>query len=158
MEELVVYSQDNSVRLGHYGYGAEAAFDDLICAPLANGDADVVVTSVQQLLGCLNEVKILTTITEERLAITPDTPTMNELVPGMTTTLWNGLFVPAGTPQDVRDLLADVAHAVVSSGAAQDLRENTGALIYWTGAEEAAANIAGDTRDLLAIREAMGLN
>lgn len=176
MEEMIEYSKDNTVRLGHFGYGAaptyltmhgvqtmggnfgaEAAFDEVNCATLANGDADVISTTAQLVLGCLDDIKILATITEERIGLAPDAPTLTELVPELTTTLWNGLFVPAGTPQDVKDLLEEVAMTVVNSPEAQGLRDTTGALIYWTDAETAAANIARDTADLVAIRAAMGV-
>lgn len=177
MAEMIEYGKTNTIRLGHFGYGAaptyltmygtqrlggtygaEAAFDEVNCATLASGDADVISTTAQLVLGCLDDIKILATITEDRIGVAPDAPTMAELVPGLTTTLWNGLFVPAGTPQDVKDLLAEVAQTVVNSDAAQNLRDTTGALIYWTDAAEAAANITRDTADLLVIREAMGLN
>ena len=177
LEEMVEYSKDNTVRLGHFGYGAaptyltmrgvqsmggafgaEAAFDEVNCATLANGDADVISTTAQLVLGCLNDITILATITEDRTALAPDVPTMTELVPALTTTLWNGLFVPKGTPQEVKDLLEEVALAVVNSPEAQGLRDTTGALIYWTDAAQAAANIARDTADLVEIRQAMGLD
>jgi tripartite-type tricarboxylate transporter receptor subunit TctC len=176
MEELAAYSTSNEVTLGHFGYGieptmmtfhamtqlggtfsAEAAFDAVDCSTLSNGDADVINTTAQLVLGCLDDIKVLATITGERTAITPDAPTLAELVPGLDTTLWNGLFVPAGTPQEVKDLIAEVAQAVIASPAAQEIATTTGALVYWMPQAEAEARIAKDMADLAALREALGV-
>jgi tripartite-type tricarboxylate transporter receptor subunit TctC len=176
MQELADYSQANEVRLGHFGYGleptlmtflgiqtlggkfsAEAAFDAVDCSTLANGDADVINTTAQLILPCMGEIKVLATITGDRTAITPDAPTLAELVPGLDTTLWNGLFVPKGTPQEVKDKIAAVAQTVIASPAAQEIATTTGALVYWTSQEDAVAQVAKDMADLAALRETLGV-
>ena len=65
-------------------------------------------------------------------------------MPGLDLTLWNGLFVPAGTPQAVKDKLAEVAAAAMQTQAAQDLAKATGAEVYLMGADEAKARIVKD--------------
>jgi tripartite-type tricarboxylate transporter receptor subunit TctC len=177
MAELAEYSKSNPVRLGHFGYGieptmmtffgmselggtfsAEAAFDAVDCSTLANGDADVINTTAQLVLSCLGDIKVLATITGERTAITPDTPTLGEQVPALEgSSLWNGLFVPKGTPQEVKDKIAAVAQKVVASDPAQEIAKTTGALVYWMGQEEAAAQVAKDMTDLAALRENLGV-
>jgi tripartite-type tricarboxylate transporter receptor subunit TctC len=177
MAELAEHSKSNPVRLGHFGYGieptmmtffamselggtfaAEAAFDAVDCSTLANGDADVINTTAQLVLGCLNDIKVLATITGERTAITPDTPTLGEQVPALQgSSLWNGLFVPKGTPQEVKDKIAAVAEKVVAGAAAQEVAKTTGALVYWMGQEAAAAQVAKDMADLAALREKLGV-
>ena len=163
MAGLAAHAKDNKVALGHFGYGlvptrvsiiagmelgfefgSEAAFDALDCNTLASGDADVINTTVQLVLPCLDEIKPLASITGERIPILPDTPTMAEQVPGLDIALWNGLFVPKGTPQAVKDKLAAVAERVVTSNKARKLSEETGALVYWQDAEQAAARIDAD--------------
>ena len=163
MAGLAAHAKDNKVALGHFGYGlvptrvsiiagmelgfefgSEAAFDALDCNTLASGDADVINTTVQLVLPCLDEIKPLASITGERIPILPDTPTMAEQVPGLDIALWNGLFVPKGTPQAVKDKLAAVAERVVTSSKARKLSEETGALVYWQDAEQAAARIDAD--------------
>ncbi len=106
-------------------FSAEAAFDAVDCSTLSNGDADVINTTAQLVQGCLNEIKVLATITGERTAITPDAPTLAEIVPGLDTTLWNGLFVPQGTPQEVKDLIAEIAADVIATPAAQEIATTT---------------------------------
>ena len=163
MAGLAAHAKDNKVALGHFGYGlvptrvsiiagmelgfefgSEAAFDALDCNTLASGDADVINTTVQLVLPCLDEIKPLASITGERIPVLPDTPTMAEQVPGLDISLWNGLFVPKGTPQAVKDKLAAVAERVVTSDKARKLSQETGALVYWQNAEQAAARIDAD--------------
>jgi tripartite-type tricarboxylate transporter receptor subunit TctC len=177
MAELAEYSKANPVRLGHFGYGieptmmtffgmselggtfsAEAAFDAVDCSTLANGDADVINTTAQLVLGCLGDIKVLATITGDRTAITPDVPTLGEQVPALQgASLWNGLFVPKGTPQEIKDKIAAVAQKVVATEAAQDIARTTGALVYWMPQAEAEAQVAKDMKDLAALREKLGV-
>ena len=163
MAGLAAHAKDNKVALGHFGYGlvptrvsiiagmelgfefgSEAAFDMLDCNTLASGDADVINTTVQLVLPCLEEIKPLASITGERIPVLPETPTMAEQVSGLDISLWNGLFVPKGTPQAVKDKLAAVAERVVMGEKAQKLSQETGALVYWQNAEQSAARIDAD--------------
>ena len=175
MAGLAAHAKDNKVALGHFGYGlvptrvsiiagmelgfefgSEAAFDALDCNTLASGDADVINTTVQLVLPCLEEIKPLASITGERIPVLPDTPTMAEQVPGLDISLWNGLFVPKGTPQAVKDKLAAVAERVVMSEKARKLSQETGALVYWQNAEQSAARIDADYAAIEAMFKRMG--
>ena len=175
MAGLAAHAKDNKVALGHFGYGlvptrvsiiagmeldfefgSEAAFDALDCNTLASGDADVINTTVQLVLPCLDGIKPLASITGERIPVLPDTPTMAEQVPGLDISLWNGLFVPKGTPQAVKDKLAAVAERVVMSDKAQKLSQETGALVYWQNAEQAAARIDADYATIEEMFKRMG--
>jgi tripartite-type tricarboxylate transporter receptor subunit TctC len=163
MTELAAYAKDNDVALGHFGdvltptqvtkafaknagfeWGSDAAFDALDCNTLASGDADVINTTLQLILPCLDQVKVLTAITDERIALVPDAPTIGELDPTLNIALWNGLFVTKDTPQDVRDKIIAVASKTVMSERAQAVARETGALVYWQNAEDSAARIATD--------------
>ena len=175
MAGLAAHAKDNKVALGHFGYGlvptrvsiiagmelgfefgSEAAFDMLDCNTLASGDADVINTTVQLVLPCLEEIKPLASITGERIPVLPDTPTMAEQVPGLDISLWNGLFVPKGTPQAVKDKLAAVAERVVMGEKAQKLSQETGALVYWQNAEQSAARIDADYATIEEMFKRMG--
>ena len=175
MAGLAAHAKDNKVALGHFGYGlvptrvsiiagmdlgfefgSEAAFDALDCNTLASGDADVINTTVQLVLPCLEDITPLASITGERIPVLPDTPTMAEQVPGLDISLWNGLFVPKGTPQAVKDKLAAVAERVVMSEKAQKLSRETGALVYWQNAEQAAARIDADYATIEEMFKRMG--
>ncbi len=176
LQEMADYSKDNNVRLGHFGYGleptllsvaavqelggkfgAEAAFDAVDCSTLANGDADVINTTAQLVLSCLGDIKVLATISGERLSITPDVPTLGELTPDLGNYLWNGLFVPKGTPQDVKDKIAAVAQTVAASPEAQEISKTTGAWsIGWMPPHLPSGSIK-DYDELKAVREKLGV-
>lgn len=71
-------------------------------------------------------------------------PTAGELVPEMAMNLWNGLFVHADTPADVRAKIVVVAEKTMASDRAQELAAHTGGFVYWKGAEEAVAQMEAD--------------
>ena len=168
MAELAEYAKTNDVALGHFGaplpptkvslgyakasgfeWGSEAAFDALDCNTLASGDADVINTTLQLVLPCLDKITVLASVTDERIASLPTVPTMGELVPALNLGLWNGLFVAKDTPADVREKIIAVAKETMASDRAQKLAADTGALVYWQDAETSAARINAD-------REALG--
>ncbi|KIC28206.1 tripartite tricarboxylate transporter substrate-binding protein [Leisingera sp. ANG-S5] len=163
MEELAAYAKDNDVALGHFGdvltptqvtkayaknagfeWGSDAAFDALDCNTLASGDADVINTTLQLVLPCLDQVKVLVSITDGRIPLVPDAPTIGELDESLNIALWNGLFVTKDTPQDVRDKIVAVAEKTVMSERAQNIAKETGALVYWQSADDSAARVAND--------------
>ncbi|MHA6268193.1 tripartite tricarboxylate transporter substrate-binding protein [Aliiroseovarius sp. CAU 1755] len=163
MEELAAYAKENDVALGHFGdvltptqvtkayainaefsWGSDAAFDALDCNTLASGDADVINTTLQLILPCLDSVKVLMAVTDERISLIPDVPTIGELDESLNIALWNGLFVTKDTPADVREKIAAVASKTVMSERAQAVAKETGALVYWMDAEASAARIATD--------------
>lgn len=164
MEELAEHAKSNDVALGHFGgpliptkmslayakiagfeWGSEAAFDNLDCNTLASGDADVINTTLQLVLPCLDSITILAAATDARIATLPDTPTMGELAPDLNMGLWNGLFVTKDTPADVREKIIAVAKETMMSDRAQKVAADTGALVYWQDAEASAARIAKDS-------------
>lgn len=172
VEELAAYAKENDVALGHFGdpltptqvtkamavnagfeWGSDAAFDALDCNTLASGDADVINTTLQLILPCLDTVKVLVAITDERISLVPDAPTIGELDESLNIALWNGLFVTKDTPQDVRDKIIAVASKTVMSERAQAVAAETGALVYWQDAEASAARVAADIETVARIGE-----
>ena len=173
MDELAAYAKENDVALGHFGdpltptqvtkamavtkgfeWGSDAAFDALDCNTLASGDADVINTTLQLILPCLDDVKVLVSITDERISLVPDAPTAGEVDPEMNIALWNGLFVHKDTPADVRAKIISVAEKTVMSERAQNVAKETGALVYWQGADDAAARVA---RNIETVAKIQGL-
>lgn len=172
MEELAAYAKENEVALGHFGdvltptqvtkafaknagfeWGSDAAFDALDCNTLASGDADVINTTLQLVLPCLDSIKVLTSITDERIPLVPDAPAIGELDASLNIALWNGLFVTKDTPQDVREKIVAVASETMMSDRAQAVAKETGALVYWQGADDSAARIASDIETMARIGE-----
>ncbi len=164
IDELAKYSQTQDVSLGHFGYQAlptaitfkaaaqkgikfssNAAFDSNDCSTLSNGDADVINTTTQQIFACLNsgEVKILASLTRERLSIAPDIKTLNEQT-GISQTTWNGLFVKKGTPEAVKQRIAEIAEKALATDRVKEISKTTGAGIYWIGGKSAEDVVAND--------------
>lgn len=167
MAGLAKHAKSNDVVLGHFGdplvptkvtkglakemgfsFASDAAFDVLDCNSLASGDVDVINTTVQLVLPCLGDLKVLASIGSERLSLTPDAPTVAELAPDLNVALWNGLFVHKDTPQDVRAKIIAVAKKTVMSERAQKLAKETGAMVYWQAASEVEAQIKSDIATL----------
>lgn len=164
LEELAKYSQSNDVSLGHYGYQAlptaitfkaaaqegikissDSAFDMINCSTLSTGDADIINTTTQTILSCLQsgEVKILSAITRDRLSIAPEAPTLAEET-GITQTLWNGLFVKKGTPEAIKSRIAEIAQEALQSERAQEISNTTGAGIFWIGEKASEELVSQD--------------
>ncbi len=167
---LAKHAQTNDVVLGHFGaplvptkvtfglakkmgfkFSSDAAFDALDCNTLASGDVDVINTTLQLILPCLKDIKVLASIGSERIALTPGIPTVAELAPDLNVALWNGLFVHKDTPQDVRDKIIAVAKKTVASERAQKLAKETGAAVYWQAATDVEALIKSDISALAGI-------
>jgi tripartite-type tricarboxylate transporter receptor subunit TctC len=163
MAELAEHSQSEPQLVGHFGafllptqatfaaakelgfeWGGEASAAALDCNSLASGDFDVINTTIQQLLPCLDSVKILATVTDAPISVVPDVPTLASIVPDLNISLWNGLFVHKDTPADVREKIVASARETMASPRAQELAAQTGALVYWMDADQSAARIASD--------------
>lgn len=177
MAGLAAHAGSNDVVLGHFGaplvptqvtlglakemgfsYASDAAFDALDCNTLASGDVDVINTTLQLILPCLDDVKVLASIGSERIPLTPDAPTVAELAPDLAVALWNGLFVHKDTPQEARDKIIAVAQKTVMSERAQQLAAETGAAIYWQPAAEVVEQIKSDIETMARIESMLGGN
>lgn len=160
VDGLAAYAKENDVALGHFGapliptqvtmalasekgfsFGSDAAFDMLDCNSLASGDVDVMNTTLQLVLPCIDDIKVLASIGGERISLTPDAPTVSEISSKLDIALWNGLFVPKDTPADVRAKIIAVAEKTMMSERAQKLASETGALVYWQNADDTQALI-----------------
>jgi tripartite-type tricarboxylate transporter receptor subunit TctC len=175
MAELAAHAQDNDVVLGHFGAGLtptkatfaaaalmdfefadDAAFDLLDCNSLSSGDADVINTTLALVEPCLGDIKILANIGQERIGKLPDVATLAEQSGAADIELWNGLFVKKGTPQEVIDVIADIAQQVIASDEGQQLMAETGARLYWEGTAEANARIETDRANIAKMNEIIG--
>ncbi len=175
MEELASHAKSHKVALGHFGlpliptkvtlalaskmgfsYGSDAAFDALDCNTLASGDVDVMNTTLQLVLPCMDKVNILASVTAKRIPLTPDSRTVGEIEPSLKIALWNGLFVRKDTPQAIRDRIVAVAKKTVTSERAQKLAKETGAAVYWMDADASKAQIKSDIATTAAIGKILG--
>jgi len=167
MAELAEHAKTNDIAVGHFGivtspaqvtmamakvmgfeWGSDAAFDALDCNTLASGDADVINTTVQLVLPCLSDLTVLVALTDSRIPLLPDVPTIGELAPEIAMSSWNGLFVHKDTPAEVREVLATVTQKAMASDRAQALARETGAEVYWLDAAGSAKRIEQDKETL----------
>lgn len=170
IEELAEYARSNDVRLAHFGFetlpaqqtfeaarqygfefATETGYDITDCSTLANGDADVMNSTVGLILACKDDIKVLAAFTDEPLSVYPDAPLLKDQIEGPTFSLWSGLFVPAGTPQEVKDRIAAIAEAAMQTEAAKQIAETTGTEVYWQGAEEAQVRIDANFEQIEAL-------
>jgi tripartite-type tricarboxylate transporter receptor subunit TctC len=92
----------SGANLEHVPYKGSAA----VTVGLLAGEVDVMFSGYSALLPHVKagKVKILGRASLQRMAITPDVPTIAEQgFPGMEVQAWYGLFAPAGTPRAVVD-------------------------------------------------------
>lgn len=165
MEELAAHAKSDNVALGHFGppliptkvafglakkmgfaFASDSVFDGIDCNVLDSGDVDVATTTIPQILPCLGRIKILAAVTEERIPLVADAPTVGELRPDLNISLWNGLFVKKGTPREVKEKLAASAEETMRSERVLQFAADTGTAVYWKGAEESELQIARDKR------------
>jgi tripartite-type tricarboxylate transporter receptor subunit TctC len=59
------------------------------------------------------KLKALAITSSERSKFAPNIPTLNEYIPGMTVTAWQGLFAPVKTPAPILDQLSNEVQAVM---------------------------------------------
>jgi tripartite-type tricarboxylate transporter receptor subunit TctC len=140
-------------RVLDFDFADDAALDAPDCATLASGEVDVINTTLALVAPCLDSLTLLAAIAPDRLALSPDTPSVAELAPDLALTPWHGLFVRSDTPSGVRDRIAAVAAATMASDRAQRLAAGTGARIHWLDAAAAQAVIERDDVTLATISE-----
>jgi tripartite-type tricarboxylate transporter receptor subunit TctC len=122
-----------------------AAFDEVNCGTVLNGDADVALTNIQTVLPCLTsgEVKAIASMTEQRLPMTPDAATYAEQTGSEPLYLWFGLFVKTGTPQEVKDKLIEVTTATLETEEAKALAAQGNAGLFMKTGADAVAFVDG---------------
>ena len=163
LAELAEYAKENPVKLAHFGFetipaqqtfeaarqlgfkfSTETGYDVTDCTTLANGDADVMNSTVGLVLACKDDIKVIAAYTEKPISVFPEAPLLRDQITGPTFSLWSGLFVPKGTPQDVKDKLAAIAEKAMMSEQAKQIAATSGAEVYWQGSAEAQARIDKD--------------
>ena len=102
------------VNIVHVAYkGASAAVSDLLGGHI---DATYIADSSAVEFVRSGKLRMLATTTENRVPGLPDIPAIDEIVPGVSGSLWYGVSAPARTPQQVIDRLqAEILSSINSS-------------------------------------------
>ena len=104
------------------------------------------------------KLRPLATAAHKRSSALPDVPTLEEQgMPDFDTSLWFGLFAPAGTPRPIIDKLAAVAPKAIQTARAQDALRKQGFELLSGGPEAFADYIRSETARWSAVVKAAGL-
>jgi tripartite-type tricarboxylate transporter receptor subunit TctC len=124
-----LFSAMAGIRTNHVPYrGSAPALSDLM-----GGQIDYIFDGLSTSLGYVKSgmVRLLGIASLKRTPVLPDAPTIAESgLPGFDTTVWFGLFAPAGTPQPIVDAVNSKMNAVL---AMPDVRESFAKLGFEAG-------------------------
>jgi tripartite-type tricarboxylate transporter receptor subunit TctC len=123
---LEMLNKAAGVKITHVPYrGAAPAITDLLGGHIDTMNADLPVLLP---LAKAGTVTALALFAPERSPLLPDLPTTKELgFPGLIMENWYGVFLPAGTPKDVRDKLEQALFAVIATPAVKQRFAQDGA-------------------------------
>lgn len=94
--------------------GGSLANNDLLA-----GQVQAVFSPLVEVLGFVDSGKLrpLAVTTKSRIAKLPDVPAIAEVLPGFEIVLWNGVFVPTGTPKEIVQKLSNAIQTVLKDPA-----------------------------------------
>jgi tripartite-type tricarboxylate transporter receptor subunit TctC len=124
-----------------------------------NGEADAMIAPLTGAVNLTNagKLRILTMPTDHRNEVFPDVPTAKELGFNASLDLFRGLSVPPGTPNEVKNILADAMAKAAQSPAFLDLAKKKGFKVAPLGHEEFSALLAEENAKVKAIFASAGL-
>jgi tripartite-type tricarboxylate transporter receptor subunit TctC len=135
------FVQQTKTDLGHVPYkGGGPAMNDVM-----GGHIPLFFANVASGLSHIKSGKLrpLAVAAERRIASLPDTPALAELgLQGSEVYEWNGMFVPAGTPDPIVNRLADALRKALDSDEIKQRIAGLGGEIFAGGPAEAARFIA----------------
>jgi tripartite-type tricarboxylate transporter receptor subunit TctC len=116
-------------------------------AALLSGQIDVVFAIMSDVLGQVQTktVKPIAVTTPERSELLPEVPTMiEEGVPNYDVTLWNGLFVPVGTPAPVITALSQAVLKMPNSATTKQAMLRLGSIVKVNGPTQFKSELAAE--------------
>lgn len=127
---------------------------------LAAGGLDFVVCSFNEGGPLVNAGKIrgLASISEERLALYPDIPTLKEETGNeWILSPWGGIAAPGGLPEDLKVRLGEVMKQVCESDDFKEAMRKVGKVPVWMGPDEFKAYLAEDDVRFGSVMKMVGL-
>jgi tripartite-type tricarboxylate transporter receptor subunit TctC len=144
------------VRATHVPYrGAAPALQDVVA-----GNVAFAVVTAGSTIGLAREGRVvpLAVLSPERMASLPDVPTAAEAaVPGFVFQEWNGLFVPAGTPETAVTRLHRAVQHAVSQPAVRDRLASLGAVPVGSAPTSFASFLAAQRESIARVVAAAGI-
>jgi tripartite-type tricarboxylate transporter receptor subunit TctC len=179
MQELETHAKNASKQLvlGHFGPAAVptqtvyrmasqkgwsfhgVTFSPAGAAQLKAGDADLVTAPYNTVASSIKagEVRPLVTFNKERLKELPDVPTLRESGYDLDVLVWQGVFVPKGTPADVGQKITQALQAALKDPSVIELSKRINSPLFFMDAKQAAAQIHADEVALRPVMEKLGL-
>jgi tripartite-type tricarboxylate transporter receptor subunit TctC len=140
-----LFKRATGTQMVHVPYrGQGPALNDMLA-----GQLDVMFPSISDVLSFLQSGKLraIAVMSDARLKQIPDVPTMAELgYPGVTSSIWTGLFTKAGTPQPVIDRLNSELVKIINSPMFKDKFEALGFVVKSSTPQELAAFTEAETK------------
>jgi len=104
-----------------------------------------------------DKIRLIAVGTAQRIPAAPDLPTVAESYPGFEFSSWNGLSVPAGTPQPIIDAIRTQIAALMKTPEAQERLKRLGIVPGGLSKEETEAVFAKDRENFAASVKAAGI-
>jgi len=123
--------------------GGAPANQDLLA-----GRIQVIFSPLVEILPYLDSGRLvaLGVTTPQRSAKLPDVPAIGEVLPGYEAVLWNGLFVPAGTPPEIVKTLSEAVKRVLDSPKVKEIFDSQGTIAVGNTPEEFAELLPGEVK------------
>jgi tripartite-type tricarboxylate transporter receptor subunit TctC len=151
-----LFAQQTGIKLIQVPYqGSPQAVADVVA-----GRTLMTFSPTSTIVGLIAAGKLrpLATTTSKRASALPDVPTMAEVgLPEVSTSLWFGLFAPAGTPRPIVDKLAAATRQAIHTPAAIDALRPQGDDPLDTGPDEFAAFMRSEIARWTKVAHAAGM-
>ena len=179
VQELEAYAKkaEKPLVLGHFGPAAVptqavyrmgeekgwkfrgVTFSPATAAQLMSGDADIVTAPYNTVASAIKagEVRALVTFNIERLDVLPDVPTLRESGHNFDVLIWQGLFVPKGTPEDVKHKVTAALQAALKTTSYKELAKRINSPVFFVDAKATAERISKDDKELRPVMQQLGL-
>ena len=104
-----------------------------------------------------NKLKALATMSDVRLELFPEVPTLKELGINFSMGTWRGVAVPKGTPDNVVEILEISHKKMVASKEYNDFMKNNGFLVVWKSSKEFGEFMAKGDKEMGELMKEVGL-
>lgn len=147
--------QKSGISLRHIPFGGTS---DMLAA-LRGGHVEATTAKISEVTNLVNsgELRILASFTEERLEAFPEIPTLTEKGYPVIFGSARGLAAPAGTPQEIIDLLHERFKRVMFSEEHIKAAKESNTPLYYMGPEEFRRFIDNEEKDLRQALETLDL-
>jgi tripartite-type tricarboxylate transporter receptor subunit TctC len=162
LNELADYAKNHKIKLGHYGIGAvptliamgvaknggfnweDTTFGEINALLLTKKDVDVTTGTLPPHIDYIkkNEVKALAVLNPAHYPLVPDVKTVSEQGFGNDYMVWFGIFMPAKTPEDVRNTFEKAWFKAMKTPKVQEVIKNTGVVLINMDSKSASKQIS----------------